>query len=108
MKRSAPLLAGACLLTASAWAQPDLEAFRGMKASTRPVCEDRCSRVPFGDNTNLAEQEAKISQIRYQQKQETDPDKMKSLREQEQQLTDRRQRQVVRMCRQICSHNPEN
>lgn len=108
MKRLAMMLAGACLLAPSAWAQADLEAFRGMKPSTRPVCEDRCSRVSFGDNTNLAEQEAKILQIRYQQKQETDPDRLKSLREQEQQLTDRRQRQVVRMCKQICSNNPEN
>lgn len=100
------LLATACLLATPARAQ-DLEAFRGMKPSTRPVCEDRCSRVAFGENTNLAEQEARIAQVRYQQKQETDPDKLKSLREQEQQMTHRRQRQVARMCQQICSHNPE-
>lgn len=79
-----------------------------MKPSTRPVCEERCNRIEFGGNTNLVEQEAKISQIRYQKKIETDLDKLKALSEQEQLLVDRRARQVGRMCKQICSHNPEN
>lgn len=108
MKRVKMLLAAAGLLAAPAWAQPDLEAFRGMKPTTRPVCEERCNRVRFGENTHLVEQEARITQIRYQMKLETDPDKLKSLREQDEQLSERRQRYVARMCRQICAHNPEN
>lgn len=107
MNRMNLLLACACLAASSAWAQ-DLESFRGMKPTMRPVCEDRCSRIKFDENIYLTEQEAKISQLRYQQKQETDADKLKALREQEQVLTERRQRQVVRMCKQICMHNPEN
>jgi hypothetical protein len=108
MKRLNVLLAAACLFAAPAWAQPDLEAFRGMKPTTRPVCEAKCNRLQFGENTHLVEQEARISQIRYQMKLETDPDKLKLLREQEEQLSERRQRYVARMCKQICAHNPEN
>lgn len=108
MKRSMLLVAGACLFAPSAWAQPDLAAYRGMKPTTRPVCEAKCNRMQFGENIYLVEQEAKITQIRYQAKLETDPDKQKLLRGQEEQLTERRQRYIGRMCKQICMHNPEN
>lgn len=108
MKRVKVLVAGAFLCGAGAWAQPNLEAYRGMKVSTRPVCEERCNRVEFGENTSLIDLESRISQLRYEAKQETDADKRKALQEQEQKLTERRERQVARMCKYICANNPEN
>ncbi len=108
MKRLTLLLVTTCLLNPYAWAQPELEAFRGLKPSTRPVCEQRCKGGEFPDNPRTIEHQTNMAQIRYQKKLETDPDKLKSLAQQEVQLMERRERFIGRLCTQVCSHNPEN
>ena len=102
------LALAACLLAAPAWAQPELEAYRGMKPSTRPVCEQRCNAGAFPNNPRMNEYQTQLGQIRYQKNLETDADKRKALEQQEQVLVERRERLQGRICKEICQHNPEN
>jgi len=108
MKRTAVALLGACLLSPAVWAQPELEAFRGMKPSTRPVCEQRCNAGVFPDNPRMNDYQTRLGQIQYEKKMETDADKRKALEQQEQALKDRRERYLGRICKDICQHNPES
>ena len=103
------LLAGACLLTLPGRAQPELEAYRGMKVSTRPVCEQRCNRSgDFPNNPRMNEYGTRLDQIRYEKKLEADADKRKALELQEEELVEKRERFLGRICKQICSNNPDN
>ncbi|HTD05975.1 hypothetical protein [Undibacterium sp.] len=92
------ILIGAALIATTSWSQE-------RKASTRSVCNSRCNAFPLdGANIKFAEP---LNKIRAAIAKETDPEKLKALRQQEKEEYERAKEKLPEICEDICKGNPE-
>lgn len=107
MKKLFALLSLLCVCTSSYGQEKELEAFKGLKLTTRAECTRRCI-LRVEQNPKYASELAAIKEKhRLLQAKETVPEKLKELRIQEEAELETFYVKCEDSCKTICKNNPE-
>jgi hypothetical protein len=71
-------------------------------------CEKRCSHIEFEANPKTAQFHEKMKQLAAKKANESDPEKLKAIQEDEEDELAKRSDFVEKLCRHICRNNPES